>query len=70
MEGVLANFIIMIVASGVGGIVAIIGGVSSCMLKSRCTNIKSPCLSCEREPLDDDNDVYQTPRTDSNKNVI
>jgi len=61
MDGVLANFILMLVASSVAGCVAIIGGVSSCMLKSRCTNIKSPCLSCEREPLDDDNPVYQTP---------
>ena len=63
MNGIMANFIIMIVASGVGGIVAIIGGVSSCMLKSRCTNVKSPCLSCEREPLDEDNPVYNTPIT-------
>jgi len=61
MDGVLANFIIMLVASGVAGVVAIIGGVSSCMLKSRCTNVKSPCLSCEREPLDDENPVYNTP---------
>jgi len=63
MDGVLANFIIMLVASGVAGVVAIIGGVSSCMLKSRCTNIKSPCLSCEREPLDEENAVYNTPVT-------
>ena len=59
MDSVLANFIIMISASCIGGIVAIIGGVSTCMTKSRCTNIKSPCLSCERDPLDDDNPVYQ-----------
>jgi hypothetical protein len=61
MDGVLANFILMLVASSVAGCVAIIGGVSSCMLKSRCTNIKNPCLSCEREPLDDENPAYNTP---------
>jgi len=65
MHGVLANFILMLVASSVAGCVAVIGGISSSMMKSRCTNIKSPCLSCEREPLDDDNPVYQvTPRTE------
>ena len=44
MDGILANFIIMMVASSAGCIVAIIGGVSTCMLKSRCTHIKSPCF--------------------------
>jgi hypothetical protein len=63
MNGVLANFLIMMVASGVGGVVAIIGGVSSCMMKSRCTHIESPCLSCDRNVIDEDNDVYSTPVT-------
>jgi len=63
MDGVLANFIIMIVASSVGGVVAIIGGISSCMMKSRCTHIQSPCLSCDRNVIDKDNAVYNTPVT-------
>jgi len=58
MNGVLANFLIIVIASSVGGVVAIIGGVSSCMMKSRCTHIESPCLSCDRDVIDEDNDVY------------
>ena len=61
MDGILANFIIMIVASSAGAVVAIISGVSSCMMKSRCTNITSPCLSCDSDVIDEDNDVYNTP---------
>ena len=61
MDGVLANFLIMVIASSVGGVVAIIGGVSSCMMKSRCTHIESPCLSCDRDVMDEDNAVYNTP---------
>ena len=63
MDGVLANFIIMMVASSVGGVVAIIGGISSCMMKSRCTHIQSPCLSCDRDVIDEENSVYNTPVT-------
>ena len=60
MDGTLANFIIMVLGASVGGVVAIIGGVSSCMLKSRCTNITSPCLSCDRDVIDEENSVYNT----------
>ena len=31
------------------------------VMKSRCTNINSPCLSCDRDVIDEDNDVYNTP---------
>jgi hypothetical protein len=61
MNGVLANFLIMVIASSVGGVVAIIGGISSCMMKICCTHIESPCLSCDREVIDEDNPVYNTP---------
>ena len=71
MDSNMVNSLVMLVGASVAGVVAIIGGISSCMMKSRCTNIKSPCLSCDRNVIDEDNDVYQvTPRTDSNKNVI
>jgi hypothetical protein len=63
MNGILANFFIMVIASSVGGVVAIISGVSSCMLKSRCTHIDSPCLSCDRDVIAEDNPVYNTPIT-------
>ena len=58
MDAVLSNFIIMVIGASLGAVVGIVGAVSSCMLKSRCTNIKSPCMSCERDPLDSDNHVY------------
>jgi hypothetical protein len=61
MDDVLANVIIMDVASSVGGCLAVIGGVFSCMLKSRCTRIDSSCISCDREVTDEGNQVYQTP---------
>ena len=63
MNGILAIFLIMVIASSVGGVVAIIGGGSSCMMKSRCTHIESPCLSCDRDVIDEDNQVYNTPVT-------
>ena len=64
MDPVIANFILMIVAAGVGGVVAVMTGVSTCMMKSRCTTITSPCMSCERQPLDGDNPVYNVTMKD------
>ena len=65
MDPVIANFILMIVAAGVGGVVAVMTGVSTCMMKSRCTTINSPCMSCERQPLDGDNPVYNVTQSTS-----
>jgi hypothetical protein len=61
MDGTMANFLIMMVGGGVGGVVAIIGGISTCMMKSRCTHITSPCLSCDRDVIDEENSVYNQP---------
>jgi len=61
----MVNSLVMLVGASVAGVVAIIGGISSCMMKSRCTHIESPCLSCDRNVIDEDTDVYQvTPRTE------
>ena len=38
----------------VGSISALLGVIMSYCLKSRCTNIKTPCLSCDRVPLNPD----------------
>lgn len=46
----------VIACSGV--IIGIISALSKCMVKSRCTNIKSPCVSCDREPISADSEVY------------
>ena len=58
MNPVLSNFIIMCIASSVGGITALIGAFSSCCIKSRCTHIKSGCIECDRDVVDEDNAMY------------
>jgi len=61
MNPVLSNFIIMCIASTVGGITALIGAFSSCCIKSRCTHIKSGCVECDRDVVDEDNPMYNQP---------
>jgi hypothetical protein len=39
---------------------ALLGVVFSYCLKSRCTNIRTPCLSCDRVPLNP-NDIATSP---------
>ena len=63
MDSNMVNSLVMLVGASVAGVVAIVGSISSCMMKSRCTNINSPCLSCARDVIDEDNDVYNTPIT-------
>jgi hypothetical protein len=58
MNPVLSNFIIMCIASSVGGITALIGAFSSCCIRSRCTHIKSGCIECDRNVVDEDNAMY------------
>jgi len=61
MNAVLSNFIIMCIASSVGGITALIGAFSSCCIRSRCTHIKSGCIECDRNVVDEDNAMYNQP---------
>ena len=70
MEGNMATSLVMLVGASVAGVVAIVGSISSCMMKSRCTNINSPCLSCDRDVMDEDNDVYNTPITQTPVNRL
>lgn len=42
------------VLTTIGSVSALLGVVMSYCLKSRCTNIKTPCLSCDRVPLNPD----------------
>jgi hypothetical protein len=58
MDPVLSNFIIMLTASCIGGVTAIIGAFSACCIKSRCTHIKSGCIECDRSVLDESNEMY------------
>ena len=61
MDSNMVNSLVMLVGASVAGVVAIVGSISSCMMKSRCSTIKSPCLSCDRDVIDEDNPVYNTP---------
>jgi len=58
MDPVLSNFIIMCIASSVGGFTALIGAFSACCIKSRCTHIKPGCIECDRSVVDENNPVY------------
>jgi len=58
MQAELTNFVIMCIASSVGGITALIGAFSACCIKSRCTHIKSGCIECDRNVVDEDHAMY------------
>lgn len=58
MDATLSNFIITIVGIGIGAIVSLIGALSKCMLKSRCTTIKLCGAECQRVVIDENNEVY------------
>ena len=61
MNPVLSNFIIMCIASSVGGLTALIGAFSSCCIRSRCTHIQSGCIECDRDVVDEDDVMYSQP---------
>ena len=53
MDSVEANYKLTLYGLVFGSVVSIIGAFSKCFMKSRCSNIKTPCISCDREVLDD-----------------
>jgi hypothetical protein len=59
IDPITSNFIINMTGIGVGSCIAVIAAFSKCFLKSRCTNIKSPCMSCDRDVLSVDSEVYR-----------
>ena len=61
MDPVLSNFIIMCIASSIGGITALIWAFSACCIKSKCTHIKAGCVECDRDVIDESNPVYAQP---------
>jgi len=53
------------VGISVGAIATLIGAVSKCMLKSRCTRITCCGSECIRDVIDENNEIYhetQTPK--------
>ena len=61
MNAVLSNFIIMCIASSVGGMTALISAFSACCIRSRCTHIQTGCIECDRSVVDEDNAMYTQP---------
>lgn len=50
IDAELTNFVIA--CSGI--LIGIISAISTCMIKSRCTNIRSPCITCDRDVLSEE----------------
>ena len=63
MDPVLSNFIIMCIASSIGGLTALIGAFSACCIKSRCSHIQSGfgCIECDRSVIDESDEMYTQP---------
>jgi len=59
MDSTEANYKITLYGLIFGSVVSIIAAFSKCFLKSRCKNVQSPCLSCDRDVLDETNSVYE-----------
>jgi hypothetical protein len=58
MDPILSSFVLQMTAVGVASCIGVIGAFSKCFQRSRCLNIKSPCISCDRSVLDVDSEVY------------
>lgn len=56
------NFVIAVSTITTGFVLAFVGVISKCMLRSRCTNIKCCCMSCDRDVLDENNSIYDSPQ--------
>jgi len=63
MDPVLSNFIIMVIASSVGGLTALITSFSAACIRSRCTHFQSGfgCIECDRSVIDESNELYSQP---------
>lgn len=59
MDSVKANYNLTLYGLIFGSVVSIIAAFSKCFLKSRCSKINTPCISCDRDVLDDSNSVYE-----------
>lgn len=60
IDPITSSFVVQMVGIGIGGLIAIIAAFSSCFMKSRCTNISTPCMSCDRTVLEVDS--IESPR--------
>ena len=54
IDPITRNFIFQMTSLGVASLIGIISALSACFLKSRCTHISSPCITCDRDVLDID----------------
>ena len=58
MDAVLSSFILTAMGAGVAGLVALINALSKCCIRSRCSKISTPCFTCDREVISEENEVY------------
>ena len=59
MDSTEANYKLTLYGLILGSVVSSLGALSKCFLKSRCTSIKTPCVSIDRNVLDETNSVYE-----------
>ena len=59
MDPTMSNFILTLIGLSIGSCVTLITACGKCTSKSRCVNIKTPCISCNRKVLDDNSDIYK-----------
>ena len=67
MDPITSNFILTVIGISVGAIATIIGALSKCMMKSRCSNIKCCGSECIREVLSEQNEIYTDTQSNSPK---
>jgi len=70
VDAELTNFVIAVSTLTTAFILSLVGAVSKCMTKSRCSNIRCGCLSCDREVLSENNSIYDTPRNSKDFNNL
>ncbi len=66
----LTNFVIAVSTLTTGFVLSLVAAISKCMTRSRCSNIKCGCLSCDREVLSENNSIYDTPRSSKDFNNL
>ena len=57
------------VLTAIGSLSALLGVIFSYCIKSRCSNIKTPCISCDRIPVNPD-DIATSPEPIKVKEVV
>jgi len=62
VDAELTNFVIVVSSITTAFVLSLVAAISKCMLRSRCTNIRCGCLSCDRDVISETNSIYNTPQ--------